>query len=396
MQASIMSKMEFRFDDFANVAAGAAVLASGGGGSYADAQSILAEFRHWSGAVNLVDYDGRSNACVLAIMGSPDAAQSLTLNGIQTAINNTLQSFRQITGNTMSCAVPVEIGPINSLVPLLAAATEGNDIVCVVDGDGAGRAVPELPQTTFAASVALPVSPAVLANNQLHDVQASALYANSAAKIESLAGGVVAAFGSFSGIALWPSTAANHFALRDHYLPNTLSQAWALGRFLRQAATPPNSEAVAACIRDECGRASSVIIDKVFITSVAQSTTSASLDTGIIRFDNSPDPTESTATYYLYNLNESLILYDAAEQVPLIVAPDSICYYSEDTGRGFSNASDDLASYFNASSGRSTGKRVSIIKVEAARPWREARGVVASFAELMRKLGYGGALPYAK
>ncbi len=35
-------------------------------------------------------------------------------------------------------------------------------------------------------------------------------------------------------------------------------------------------------------------------------------------------------------MNENLILYAAQDGAPVIVAPDSICYYSEHTGRGFS------------------------------------------------------------
>ena len=34
----------------------------------------------WSGSVTVQPYDGATNCCVLAIMGSPDAADSLTLS----------------------------------------------------------------------------------------------------------------------------------------------------------------------------------------------------------------------------------------------------------------------------------------------------------------------------
>ena len=90
------------------------------------------------------------------------------------------------------------------------------------------------------------------------------------------------------------------------------------------------------------------------------------LHSGIIRLDNAPDPAQSTETHYLYNLNENLIMYSAASTTPDIIAPDSICYYSESTGRGFSNASDDLAEYFDPTTGRSTGNQVSVIAVQTA------------------------------
>ena len=87
----------------------------------------------------------------------------------------------------------------------------------------------------------------------------------------------------------------------------------------------------------------------------------------------------------MYNLNENLIMYSAASTTPDIIAPDSICYYSESTGRGFSNASDDLAQYLDAKTGRSTGNQVSVIAVQTAPQLYNTPGVVASFAALLRK-----------
>ncbi len=87
-------------------------------------------------------------------------------------------------------------------------------------------------------------------------------------------------------------------------------------------------------------------------------------------------------------------MYFSLSNMPDIIAPDSICYYSESTGLAFSNATDDLAVYFNAITRKSTGQTVSIIMVKAAPQLYQATGVVASFAGLLRNIGYAGALPY--
>ena len=367
--------------DFQSIAAGAAVLASGGGGSYHDACSILQELagQGWSGTVTVQDYDGATNACVLAIMGSPDAADSLTLSAVQNSVSNTVAVMEASTGALLGALIPVEIGPINSLVPLIGAAMS-QGAVWVVNGDGAGRAVPELPQTTFTGGAQLAPCPAVLG-------------ASTAARVETLAGGVVAGFGGYSGIAMWPSNAGNGFALSGSYIPGTLEQARQLGLQLLQAVAPLSTQAVAAGIQNLTGRAARAVVTNFFITSVSQSTSSASLDSGIIRLDNAPDPAQSTETHYLYNLNENLIMYSAASTTPDIIAPDSICYYSESTGRGFSNASDDLAQYFDATTGRSTGNQVSVIAVQTAPQLYNTPGVVASFAALLRNIGYAGGMP---
>lgn len=95
---------------------------------------------------------------------------------------------------------------------------------------------------------------------------------------------------------------------------------------------------------------------------------------------------------FLYNMNENLIAYSSRQAAPLIVAPDSICYYSEDEAAGFS-ATPDLAVYYDFSVGRSTGKKVSVINVAAAPQLVAAPGVLDSFAGLLRSIGYAGTLP---
>jgi len=393
-----MGAVSYGLTDFQAIATGAAVLASGGGGSYNDACTILQELadKGWSGTVDVQDYDGATAACVLAIMGSPDAADGLTLAAIQNSIANTVQVMEASTGVPLGAFIPVETGPINSLVPLIGAAMSQR-AVWVVDGDGAGRAVPELPQTTFTGTAALAPCPAALASDASvpADIESAVLGASTAARVETLAGGVVSGFGGYSGIAMWPSNASNGFALAGSYIPGTLGQARALGLQMLQAVNPLSTGAVASAIAAITGRAASAVVTNFFITSVTQSTSSASLDSGIIRLDNTPDPSQSTQTHTLYNLNENLIMYSSSSTVPDIIAPDSICYYSESTGRGFSNASDDLALYFDAATGKSTGRAVSVIAVQTAPQLYNTPGVVASFAALLRNMGYAGAMPAA-
>jgi len=390
-----MSAEQYGIGDFRLLAAGAAVLASGGGGSYRDALALIDQLAAtgWSGSVAVDQYDGCSPCAVLAIMGSPDAASTLTLDNIRHAVTNTVSCFESASSITLSSAIPVEIGPINSLVPLIAAALPGNGISLVVDGDGAGRAVPQLQQTTFSGAAWSPC-PCVLATDasSAAEIESVVLYAADAARIETLAGSVVGGFGNFSAIALWPSHAGNGFALNGHYLPGTMHQAHALGAFLASA---PSTRAVADRITTLTGRKAEPLLTNFYMTGVSQSTTAASLDCGVIRLDNHPDPAMSSETYYLYNLNENLILYSAQRAAPDALAPDAICYYSESTSEGFSNADNDLVRYFDPVTGKSTGLLVSVLKVPAAPAFYSAPGVLASFAELLRKTGYAGVLPYA-
>ena len=102
------------------------------------------------------------------------------------------------------------------------------------------------------------------------------------------------------------------------------------------------------------------------------------------------DPVKNQeAVFTLYNLNENLMIYSSLQPQPIAVAPDLICYYSESTGRGFSNSTNDLAQYLN------TGAPVSIIKVKAYPQMYSSAPVMQAWASLLQKIGYAGAMPTA-
>ena len=50
---------------------------------------------------------------------------------------------------------------------------------------------------------------------------------------------------------------------------------------------------------------------------------------------------------------------------------------------------------FDAATGKSTGRAVSVIAVQTAPQLYNTPGVVASFAALLRNMGYAGAMPAA-
>lgn len=390
-----MSGRSWELHDIRHAAAGAAILGSGGGGGYQDALLIINQLAldpKWSGTVTVKDYDGSSPCSVIFMMGSPDAAGEMSLDEFGRCIGNALSVQTSVCGFTPTCAIPIETGPINSLAPVIAAALQLGGVTWVVDGDGAGRAVPELPQTTYAGAPALPVSPCVVADNAklASQVQSGVLTTTTTPKAEALAGAVVSAFGSFAGVSMWPSSQSNGYALSGQYIPGTLEQSRALGKFLH---TQPDTAAVARHITHLTKREAAAVVTNYYITHVKQATdSSSSLDAGVIRLDTDPDPVKSTDTVYLYNMNENLIAYSTGQAAPLIVAPDSICYYSEDEAAGFSNATPDLALYYDFSKNRSTGKKVSLIKVAAAPQLVATPGVQESFAKLLRSIGYAGAL----
>lgn len=159
--------MAYTKEDIINVAIGGALLGSGGGGSFTDSLSILndvpSDYQVNVGTVN--DIEMNDSHAVVAFLGSPSAGESLTLGTLSQALKNTIDRLTKITDYFYGIEVYTagETGAINMTVPLLVPlATGRTERLLIVDGDGAGRAVPKLEQVTYAGSI--PASPVVLAN----------------------------------------------------------------------------------------------------------------------------------------------------------------------------------------------------------------------------------------
>jgi len=90
------------------------------------------------------------------------------------------------SGHKVQFIVPVEIGAVNSLVPMVVAS---NMNIPVVNADGAGRAVPTLSCITFSTNSALLAKGLVVTNESTKesDEQSATFQINTASEAESLA-----------------------------------------------------------------------------------------------------------------------------------------------------------------------------------------------------------------
>ena len=90
-------------------------------------------------ALDQIDKDGYG--VVVAYLGAPEAIKSANYpKGAVRAVEQVQQQLKG-AGKELKYVVPVEVGGLSSVVPCLVASRLG---LAVVDGDGAGRAVPEL------------------------------------------------------------------------------------------------------------------------------------------------------------------------------------------------------------------------------------------------------------
>jgi len=153
---------QIRRGDIPILALGAKVLSCGGGGDTKTIEGLLMSIMRENNLISVKTIFDFENEWVVAtgIMGSTvlfNEAIPSGQEGIQA-----LKTYETAAQKNVGALISSEIGGVNSLVPLVIAIQTG---LPVIDGDGMGRAFPELSMTTFHLSN-IPLAPMVL---QTHD-----------------------------------------------------------------------------------------------------------------------------------------------------------------------------------------------------------------------------------
>lgn len=135
-------------DDTQAIAIGAGVLGTGGGGStYLNRLRLDNELRERGGAVSVIradDVPDDALVCAVGGMGAPTVSNEKLQEGQE--IKRAVRALEDHLRRKVYAIVIGEIGGGNALGPMITALQCG---LPVVDGDGMGRAFPELQMDTF-------------------------------------------------------------------------------------------------------------------------------------------------------------------------------------------------------------------------------------------------------
>jgi DUF917 family protein len=154
---------QFTEADLDDLAVGAAILGTGGGGNpYVGKLLARAAIRE-HGPVTVVDVDEVPDDALVvpsAMMGAPTVIVEKLPSG-----EEALQAFAALQehlGREITHTMPIEAGGLNSTMPFTVAAPLG---LPVVDADGMGRAFPEVQMVT-ATIYGIPATPMALADEK--------------------------------------------------------------------------------------------------------------------------------------------------------------------------------------------------------------------------------------
>jgi len=144
-------------DAVIKITKGACFLGSGGGGPLSITPFIIENIFKVTDKIKVIDISEVPDDAGIAIsagMGSPQGAAGMTFDTAPSKAFNTVAK----TYGKLDYVAAIEVGAANSVIPMLVAAYNN---IPLVDANGAGRAVPTLPSTTF-NQVGIAPTPAVL------------------------------------------------------------------------------------------------------------------------------------------------------------------------------------------------------------------------------------------
>jgi DUF917 family protein len=212
--------------DLDDLAVGAAMLGTGGGGDPYIGKLMTAEAIRRFGPVRMIaPEDLADDALVLPVgmMGAPTVMVEKIPSGRE--VLDTLATLEQHLGRTLDAVMPTEIGGLNSIIALVAAATRG---VPVVDCDMVGRAFPELQMCT-PSLFGTAATPLALADDKGNT---SVITTVSNRWAERIARAATIEMGCWSMVTLYPMSGAQVKAQTIH---GTLSLVMRIGRSIHDA-----------------------------------------------------------------------------------------------------------------------------------------------------------------
>ena len=150
-------------DEIENIAIGAALLGTGGGGDPYIGKLMALQAVEEYGPIQLLSVDEVPDDALIvpsAMMGAPTVMVEKIPSGEEAIA--AFEAIQEYLGKKVYATMPIEAGGVNSLLPLALAARLG---LPVIDADGMGRAFPELQMVTFHLDD-IPSTPMVLSDEK--------------------------------------------------------------------------------------------------------------------------------------------------------------------------------------------------------------------------------------
>jgi uncharacterized protein len=219
-------KKQITLQDLDNLALGAALLGSGGGGNPHYELMVARYYLERSGPVSLIALEDLTPSDIVvpvAFMGAPLISLEKISNG--TEFLTIFSLIERFLGKKPTALMAAEIGGANAFTPLIVSCMTG---LPVVDADLLGRAFPEL-QMSSANLYNVPAAPAFIADTLGN---ATIITTDSSFTLESVARAITVAYGSSAALAAYIMDGSQ---AQRATVSGTVTQALGLGSLITQA-----------------------------------------------------------------------------------------------------------------------------------------------------------------
>jgi DUF917 family protein len=351
--------------DLINILYGSALLGSGGGGSISTGKQFIEIILAHKKRVVLIDKPRVGIGCVLADIGAITAIENNQAKAIYNAFERLDEYVKKIKGKKISCIFPVETGPENTFAPMVLAAQKG---IPVFDGDGAGRAVPEIQLCSF-ASAGIKPSPAAITNDL---TDALIVFCNDPGGMDKLLRPVTGAeqFGNSASLAFFPAETRR---LAAAAVQGSISFSMYTGMLLQQLFE--RRKTISTTVRSIVNKRNACLLAEGKVMTVNDQLEGA-FNVGSVIVKNI-----GGGHVTIYTQNENLIAYSDKQPYPLAVAPHSICYLKKD-GKAVTNSEIKV------------GDHIFVICVHAAKQLMKPH-VLTGFLNVLATLGFAGTPGYS-
>src|SRR5918995_6463591 len=293
---------------------GAGILGTGGGGNpYLGKLEAVQQLRAGK-SIQVVSLDELPDDAFVTTaggMGSPTVGIERIGRGDECV--QAMRALERHMGRRFTHIIPGEIGGSNSMRPMIVAAYMG---IPVIDGDGMGRAFPELQMDTFSIYGVAP-TPGALADPHGHEVIFDKIA--DPVTLERYARAVTIQMGGAAGYAFPPMTAEE---VRRTAIPGTVSLAIEIGRAVlaaRAGLTNPVDAALSVAGGQRLFHGKIVDVERRLLGGFAR---------GVLQLDGTG--VDSGRSLRIDFQNENLIARSGAGEI-LAVVPDLICLVDEES-----------------------------------------------------------------
>jgi DUF917 family protein len=311
--------MKISLDDLAPLSLGAAILGTGGGGDPYIGELALRHLIEETAPPLIIDLDELPDDALVITIGTTGSPSVMLEKLIDRSFADApLRRFERLIGRKADAILPVEIGGVNSLVPLMTSCVTG---LPVLDADGMGRAFPTLDRTSFGIA-GISAFPIVTMNERRETV---IVEASSHTRGEHIARSALVAMGASGSCALYPMTGRE---AKQTTVKHTLSLAVAIGRAVlaaRASKSNPFHAILDTIKRTSDGSYGRILFDGKIADITRETVGGYNIGSGVIM---SADE-RRTARFAFQNE----FLFIREEQRLLAVVPDLICFLDSETAQ---------------------------------------------------------------